>query len=346
MRTGSSNPRRDAPIMRELRDLPAPAKLNLFLRVTGRRNDGYHLLETVFELVDLADRIDLRLRDDDVIRLTAAPGDWAADDDLAVRAARLLARYARERAGGPGHAPAGAAGVAGVDITLRKHNPDGAGLGGGSSDAATVLLGLNRLWRLALPPDELRSLAVQLGADVPFFLYGRRAFARGIGEALTAVGHELSWYVAVVPPVRISTREVFARFGAASGPGIARRARLTERSKPSKITGSSRGRFVLDGENELESVVVSGWPVVAEALQRLRDAVDAEGADGRLARMSGSGASVFCPVPDETVARLVRQRLQRGVPGRVFAVRSLERHPLREDPFVTESGFATQRLQS
>jgi len=344
MRASGSDPRRSAPTagrLRELRDLPAPAKLNLFLRVTGRRADGYHLLETVFELVDLADRIDLRLRDDDVIRLTAPSGDWAADDDLAVRAARLLARHVRERAGASAPPPVG------VDITLRKYIPDGAGLGGGSSDAATVLLGLNRLWRLALPSDELQSLAVQLGADVPFFLYGRRAFACGIGEALTAVGHELSWYVVVVPPVRISTREVFARLGTASGPGIARPAGLTERSKPSKIPGSSRGRFVLNGENELESVVVSGWPVVAAALQRLRNAADAEGADGRLVRMSGSGACVFCPVPDETVAGRLRQRLQHDVvPGQVFAVRSLEHHPLREDPFVVESGFAAQRLQS
>lgn len=331
---------RNAPTRRELRNLPAPAKLNLFLRVTGRREDGYHLLETVFELVDLADRIDLRLRDDDMIRLTAPSGDWDADDDLTIRAARLLARHAHE------HAVAAKHRTTGVDITVRKQIPDGAGLGGGSSDAATVLLGLNHLWRLALPSDELHSLAVQLGADVPFFLYGRRAFARGIGEALTAVGHEPAWYVVVVPPVRISTREVFARLGIAPGLVVDQPARLTARDKPSKIGGSSRGRFVLDGENELESVVVSGWPVVADALQRLRTAIHAEGADGRLARMSGSGACVFCPVPGEAIARAVRQRLQQGTSDQVFMVRSLEHHPLREDPFVMEPGSVAQRPQS
>lgn len=340
MTDSGTGPRRAAPAVRELRDLPAPAKLNLFLRVTGRREDGYHLLETLFELVDLADRIDLRLRDDDTIRLTAPSGDWDADDDLTVRAARLLARTARERT------PGAVGPATGVDITLRKHIPDGAGLGGGSSDAATVLLGLNRLWRLALPPHELHALAVRLGADVPFFLFGRRAFARGIGEALTAVGHVPSWYVVVVPPVRISTREVFARLGAARGTAAGRPAGLTEHPKPSKIPGSSRGRSVLDGENELESVVVSGWPVVADALRQLRDAADAEGANGRLARMSGSGACVFCPMPDGTVAGLVRQRLQQAAPGQVFAVRSLGHHPLREDPFIMGSGSMMQRPQS
>lgn len=299
----------------ELRNLPAPAKLNLFLHVTGRRADGYHLLETVFELVDLFDRIDLRLRDDGEIRMTDAAGDWNADDDLTVRAARLLATHT-----GCTH---------GVEISLRKRIPVGGGLGGGSSDAATVLLGLNRLWRLGLSPERLQALALRLGADVPAFVFGRRAYAGGVGEELVAIDPSPSWYVIVAPPVQVPTALVF-------GSG-----ELTRNTKPLKIVGSSRGRSVYRGKNDLEPVVLATWPAVADALQALRGAADAAGAEGRLARMTGSGGCVFCPVADEPVAESIRQRLERRDTdtriGQVFIVRSLDRHPLRDGSFRSTS---------
>jgi len=299
----------------ELRNLPAPAKLNLFLHVTGRRADGYHLLETVFELVDLFDRIDLRLRDDGEIRMTDAAGDWNADDDLTVRAARLLATHT-----GCTH---------GVEISLRKRIPVGGGLGGGSSDAATVLLGLNRLWRLGLSPERLQALALRLGADVPAFVFGRRAYAGGVGEELVAIDPSPSWYVIVAPPVQVPTALVF-------GSG-----ELTRNTKPLKIVGSSRGRSVYRGKNDLEPVVLATWPAVADALQALRGAADAAGAEGRLARMTGSGGCVFCPVADEPVAASIRQRLERRDTdtriGQVFIVRSLDRHPLRDGSFRSMS---------
>jgi len=292
----------------ELRNLPAPAKLNLFLHVTGRRPDGYHLLETVFELVDLCDRVDLRRLDDGTIRLAEAPASWSADDDLAMRAARLLAAETGCRFG--------------VEIGLRKRVPVGGGLGGGSSDAATVLLGLNRLWRLALPRDRLQAIALRLGADVPAFVFGSRAFARGVGEELVAIDASPAWYVVAAPRVQVPTAQVFGC------------AKLTRNTKPIKIFGLSRGRFVHRGKNDLEPVVLAAWPQVAEALQALRVAADAAGADGHLARMTGSGACVFCPVADESVAESIRQRLGRLAIGQVYIVRSLERHPLRDWSFA------------
>ncbi|MCO5100806.1 MAG: 4-(cytidine 5'-diphospho)-2-C-methyl-D-erythritol kinase [Burkholderiaceae bacterium] len=319
----------------ELRNLPAPAKLNLFLHVTGRRSDGYHLLETVFEFVDLCDRVDLRRLDDGAIRLVDAPRDWSAQSDLAARAAHLLAAETGCRLG--------------VEIALRKHIPVGGGLGGGSSDAATTLLGLNRLWRLGLSRRRLQALALRLGADVPAFVFGRRAFARGIGEELTAidaaaschvdaaaschVDAAASWYVVVAAPVQVPTASVFGS------------AELTRDTKPIKIFGLSRGRLVLSGKNDLEPVVLAAWPPVAEALQALRAAADAAGAEGRLARMTGSGACVFCPVPDEPVADSIRQRLERLAIGQVFVVRSLDRHPLCDWSFAEARARRTTEVQ-
>jgi 4-diphosphocytidyl-2-C-methyl-D-erythritol kinase len=179
----------------ELLALPAPAKLNLFLHVTGRRDDGYHLLETVFELIDLADSIDLRLRmDAQILRTDPLPG-VDPESDLTVRAARLLAAESGCRFG--------------VEIGLTKRIPMGGGLGGGSSDAATVLLGLNRLWGLGWPRTRLAALGVRLGADVPVFVEGRTAYATGIGEALQAIDLPTRHYVVVAPPVNVPTGEIF-----------------------------------------------------------------------------------------------------------------------------------------
>ncbi|MCL4764237.1 MAG: 4-(cytidine 5'-diphospho)-2-C-methyl-D-erythritol kinase [Burkholderiales bacterium] len=294
--------------MEALRNLPAPAKLNLFLHVTGRRADGYHLLETVFEFVTLCDSVHLARRDDGaIVRHDPLPG-VAAEADLGVRAARLLAAETGCRLG--------------VEISIDKRIPLGGGLGGGSSDAATVLLGLNRLWGLGLERRRLMALGLRLGADVPAFVFGRRALARGVGERLRSLPAPPAWFVVVAPPAEVPTASVFAA------------PELTRNTKPLRISGLSRGRSVYRGKNDLEPVVCAAWPPVAEALAALRLAADQAGAHGRLARMTGSGACVFCPAPDESVAASIRQRVARQAVGSVFTVRSLDRHPLRDWSFA------------
>jgi 4-diphosphocytidyl-2-C-methyl-D-erythritol kinase len=286
---------------REFLDAPAPAKLNLFLHVTGRRSDGYHLLETVFQLIDLQDRLDFRVRDDGVIvRTNDLPG-IAADDDLAIRAARLL----RQASGC----------LMGADIAVRKSIPKGGGLGGGSSDAATTLMVLNRLWRIDWSNERLASLGLQLGADVPFFLFGRTALARGIGEVLEPIDTPAVTYVVVAPPVEVSTHVVFGA------------AELTRNSEPVKILGS-RDDWIWSCHNDLEAVVTGRFPGVLSALSALRDAARAAGLDPALARMSGSGACVFYPAPDRTLAESLAGDVRRCEIGAVHVCDGLARHPL------------------
>ena len=267
---------------------PAPAKLNLFLHVVGRRADGYHLLQSVFRLIDRADTVRLSLREDGrVVREGDLPG-VPEDRDLTVRAARLLQPYA----------PAGA----GVGIRLEKVLPMGGGLGGGSSDAATVLLALNRLWRIDLPRDTLQKLALQLGADVPVFVFGQTAFAEGVGEILHPVGAPPAWYVVLTPPVEVPTATIF------SAP------ELTRDTPPIKMAPFSAGR----GRNDLQPVVVARHPEVARHLDWLAQFGDA--------RMTGSGACVFASFETEGAARDVLRRLPGTMRG--FVARGLDRHPL------------------
>jgi len=267
---------------------PAPAKLNLTLLVTGRRADGYHLLQTVFRFIDFADELRIAVRRDGRIeRLTEIPG-VALDNDLTVRAARLLQQAAGTRLG--------------ADIALEKHLPIGGGLGGGSSDAATVLIALNRLWGLDWPRERLQTLALALGADVPVFIFGESALAGGVGEQLTALELPPAWYVVLVPPVGVATVRIF------QDPDLIRD------SIPLTIPPFS---FVA-GRNDLEAVVCRHYPDVAKHLAWLRQ----YGA----ARMSGSGACVFAEFGSEAEARAVAGRLpqtMRGVVGR-----GLDRHPL------------------
>ena len=301
-------------MIEELRNLPAPAKLNLFLHVTGRRHDGYHLLETVFDMVDLCDRLTLRVRNDGaLIRRDTLPG-VTPEQDLTVRAARLLAEETDCRLG--------------VDIAIDKRIPMGAGLGGGSSDAATMLLGLNRLWDLRLTRRQLMRLAVRLGADVPFFVFGRTAYATGIGEKLQALPLPPALHVIVVPPVPVSTAGVF------SAPG------LTRDTKPLTISGLSRESSARRGRNDLEPVVCAANPAVAAALSALGQAAKHVGLDAGSARMTGSGSCVFLPVPDESVAASIQQDLSRRRNGSaepigdVVVARSLARHPLSDWAFA------------
>jgi len=267
---------------------PAPAKLNLMLHVVGRRADGYHLLQTVFRLIDLADTLVYSPRDDSAIRLVAPIPGVPEDADLTVRAARLLQAETEC--------------TSGAAISVDKRIPVGGGLGGGSSDAATTLIALNELWGTGLRRADLARIGLALGADVPFFLFGRNALGEGVGEVLTALDLPPAWYVVIAPQVAVSTREIFA-----SG-------ELTRDTKPLKITAFFAGL----GRNDLEPVVRARFPEVARAIDWLASHGDA--------RMSGSGSSVFAAFEREDEARAVAAK----VPGewRAWAVRGLDRHPL------------------
>jgi 4-diphosphocytidyl-2-C-methyl-D-erythritol kinase len=271
---------------------PAPAKLNLFLHVVGRRDDGYHLLQTVFRLIDLCDTLEFGPRADGEVRLATPVPGVPEDEDLVVRAAHALRNAAGTAAGT----------TTGVTIRVEKRIPIGGGLGGGSSDAATTLIALNELWGARLPRSELARLALGLGADVPFFLLGRNAFAEGIGEVLTPLDLEPAWYVVITPEVAVSTREIFASNA------------LTRNTKPLKITAFFAGQ----GRNDLEAETCRRYPQVAQALRWLKVFGDA--------RMSGSGSSVFAAFGSEREARAVAAK----IPGawRGVAVRGLDRHPL------------------
>jgi 4-diphosphocytidyl-2-C-methyl-D-erythritol kinase len=274
--------------------LPAPAKINLFLHVTGRRADDYHLLETLLVPLDHGDRVTLSARDDaQVVRLRGAPG-VAADEDLAVRAAKLVQR---------------ACGIArGIGIAIDKRIPLGSGLGAGSSDAATVLLGLNRLWQLGLTRGALMALALELGADVPFFIFGEPAFARGIGEMLEAVSLPPTWFVVVTPPVQVATAAIFAA------------PELTRNSPSAKMPVFAEGY----GRNDLQAVAASRFPEIAASL----DALSREAAGAAPIAMSGSGACVFAAFSAEETALQALARVERS--GRSgFAARALNHHPLQ-----------------
>lgn len=276
-----------------LRDCPAPAKLNLFLHITGRRADGYHELQTVFQLIDWADTLHFRRRADGrIMHETPLPG-VPPESDLTVRAARLLQTHT-----GTGF---------GVDIAIEKRLPQGAGLGGGSSDAATTLLALNRLWRLDLPRAELARLGLQLGADVPFFVFGRNAFAEGLGERLQAVDLPQRYFLVVTPPVQVPTVEIF------NDP------RLTRNTKSITITDFlGHGNYDVFGRNDMQPVATEKYPEVAAVLEWFKPF--------GTARMTGSGASVFAAFGDRIQAQEAYSRLPEHWQGRICT--SLDRHPL------------------
>lgn len=279
-----------------LHNCPAPAKLNLFLHVTGRRADGYHLLQTVFQLIDVCDTLDFDVRTDGLItRRTGIPG-VAEDDDLTVRAARLLQSAARPMASGK---------LLGADIGITKRLPMGGGLGGGSSDAATTLIALNHLWQIGFSNTELMRLGVQLGADVPFFLFGSNAFAEGIGEALHEIVLPKRWFVVVEPGVSVPTAAIF------------RSVDLTRDTKPVRITDFSDASNGF-GKNDLQAVAVKLFPPIAEAIEWLGKFGDA--------RMTGSGACVFCSFESEHEADKVLEQLPQQWKG--WKAQALMQHPL------------------
>lgn len=272
---------------------PAPGKLNLMLRIVGRRADGYHLLQTVFQFIDLCDWLTFRVLDSGEVMLrTPLPG-VPPELDLTVRAARLLQEESGCRRG--------------VEIAIDKRLPMGGGLGGGSSDAATTLLALNRLWALGFSNERLQELGLRLGADVPVFVKGVSAWAEGVGEKLTPVDLPESWFVVLVPDCPVATAKVF---GAPN---------LTRNSPPITIQSFLSGNQV----NDCLAVVRKMYPPVRRALDDL--AMEAGGS-----RLTGTGASVFAGYPSESLARRTAEvlsarwdaRVARGVnlsPARLMA---------------------------
>lgn len=267
---------------------PAPAKLNLFLHVTGRRDDGYHLLQTVFQLLDWGDTIHLQVRKDGIVRRNDTLAGVVEDDDLVVRAARLLQQFTACRLG--------------ADIRTDKRIPMGGGLGGGSSDAATVLLALNALWGCGLAAPALAELGARLGADVPVFVHGRSAFAEGIGERLTPVDLPDRHFVVVDPGIGVPTAELFQA------------VELTRDSAPLTIAGFISGAST---QNAFEPVVRARYPKVAQALDWLGQWGDS--------RLSGTGSAVFVAV-DADRAQAIADQCPAGMSARV--VRGINRSPM------------------
>jgi len=267
---------------------PAPAKINRFLHIVGRREDGLHLLQTVFQFLDLGDRLCFAPREDGLITLTGHSPEVAPDDDLIVRAARLLQERSGVRRG--------------ADVRLEKRIPMGGGLGGGSSDAATTLRALSRLWGLGLTEDELAALGLELGADVPVFVRGFAAWAEGVGEVLTPIALDEPWFLVINPRCSVSTAAVFGH------------PKLTRNSPSITITGFRRGRV----RNDCEPVVRELYPSVAFALDWLDTHAEA--------RLTGTGGCLFAAFGEREAAEAVKAL----VPGQWESIvaRGLNRSPL------------------
>lgn len=291
----------------------APAKINLFLHITGRRADGYHLLQSVFQLIDLHDTIFLKVRDDGKINRITENSNVPEAQDLCVRAAKLLQAHSRCSQG--------------ADIGLIKQIPMGGGLGGGSSDAATVLIALNHLWKLGLSKTTLMELGLKLGADVPFFIFGKNAWVEGIGEKIQPIQLPASNFVIVTPKVHVSTAEIFSV------------EELTRNTFPTTMTafsemlnskqiGKEKQSLVFEHENEsfhndLEAVVCQKYPAVTACINWLNKFSQAH--------MSGSGASVFVEVENPTEANNIVKTMPKEIENtEIFcvAVLGLQQHPL------------------
>ncbi|MFM2485240.1 4-(cytidine 5'-diphospho)-2-C-methyl-D-erythritol kinase [Celerinatantimonas yamalensis] len=248
----------------------APAKLNLFLHINGRRDDGYHELQTLFQFIDLADELTILPTKEPQIELRAVLAGVNSEDNLIVRAAKLLQAHGQTKQG--------------AIIELNKRLPMGAGIGGGSSDAATTLVVLNRLWQLHLTTTELATLGCALGADVPIFTHGHAAFAEGIGEQFTPAEPECCWYVLLTPPVSVSTARIFA------SPDLPRN---TPKFAPAQYNFKKT-------RNDCQTIVTQHYPEVAQALDWLVEYAPA--------RMTGTGSCVFAPFTTERQARTVAMR--------------------------------------
>jgi 4-diphosphocytidyl-2-C-methyl-D-erythritol kinase len=278
---------------------PAPAKLNLFLHITGRRDDGYHLLQTVFQFIQLQDEIDFKVLSEDVVTRSSEMAGVDAEDDLVVRAARML----KEKTGCQ----------LGVDINVRKNIPDGGGLGGGSSDAATTLVALNELWKTELSVAELASIGLTLGADVPVFIHAQATWAEGVGEDFTPIEPEESWYLVIHPGCSVATKTIFNK------------ADLTRNTPAITIRDFLEG----GGRNDCEFVVRNHYKEVADALDWLSQFAPA--------KLTGTGACLFAAFSDEHKANAVKEQLPEMWQG--YVVKGMNKSPLLER-LVTERNKA------
>jgi len=268
--------------------LPAPAKINLFLHITGRRADGYHNLQTLFQLLNYGDQLDFAINHDGEIHLSPSISGMPTEENLVYRAARTLQQYSGC--------------TLGADIYLHKHLPMGGGLGGGSSDAATTLLGLNTLWQLELPHEVLLEMASQLGADVPVFVLGHTAWAEGIGDQLTPVEIPSYWYLILIPNIQVSTTEVFAHQG------------LTRNTHPIKI----RAFLEQGSQNDCQTVVEALYPEVKRARQWLAQFAET--------RLTGTGACLFARFASEADAKSVLEQMP--APWQGFTAKGINTSPL------------------
>ncbi len=276
--------------------LPAPAKLNLFIHITGRRGDGYHLLQTVFQFIDYADEIELSVREDGVIHRSKGLEDIPEASDLCIRAAKLL-QVATQT-------------TLGVNLAINKKLPIGGGIGGGSSDAATVLQGLNTLWNCGLSDNELAALGLQLGADVPVFIRGYAAWAEGVGEQLTPVELDENWFLVIHPKVFVSTAEIFIDKS------------LTRDCEPLKIARFLKGNTFENVSNVFEPVVRNKYPEIAEALDWLSNFSPL-----KASRLTGTGSCLFAPFNSEADAKQVLDQLPKKWHG--FVAKGLNKSPLK-----------------
>ena len=256
----------------DLISLPAPAKINLFLHITGRRADGYHQLQTLFQLLDYGDQLDFQQRDDATITLSPTHPAIAEKDNLVYRAAKALQQQAQRQ--NPAH-------HYGADIHLTKRLPLGGGLGGGSSDAATTLIGLNQLWQLDFSREQLAAIGLKLGADVPVFIHGRTAWAEGIGEILSPVDMAECWYLVLAPDVEVSTATIFSH------------QQLTRDARAITI----RAFLEQGGRNACQAIAEKLYPEVKTARKWLEQYANV--------RMTGTGACIFASFEDEAQARQV-----------------------------------------
>ncbi|WP_339339429.1 4-(cytidine 5'-diphospho)-2-C-methyl-D-erythritol kinase [uncultured Oceanicoccus sp.] len=264
--------------------LLSPAKLNLMLHITGQRDDGYHQLQTLFQLLDYGDTLHYQTRDDNQLHLSPAIAGIASEDNLIIRAARLLQQQSTGS-------------TLGADIQLEKTLPMGGGLGGGSSNAATTLLALNQLWQLDLSIDQLADLGLQLGADVPVFVRGHSAFAEGVGERLQAIDIAESWYLVAKPDCEVSTAEIFSH------------KQLTRNTSPITIAAVLKQ----GGHNDCEAVVRQCYPAVDRALNWLNSL--SQTATNNPARLTGTGACVFAQYPDRKSAEQILHQLPKELQG-------------------------------
>ena len=272
--------------------LPAPAKLNLFLHITGRRADGYHNLQTVFQLLNYSDQITLQSNNDGKIRRLKGLDNVPQEVDLCLRAAKLLQEETQSSLG--------------VDISIEKNLPMGGGIGGGSSDAATVLLGLNKLWACQLSIKELAVLGLKLGADVPVFVYGYSAWAEGVGEQITPINLPEKWFLVVYPEISVSTAEIFSDQA------------LTRDCEPIKIARFLKGNGFSQFSNVFEPVVRKQYPPIAEALDWLSQFSNA--------RLKGTGSCLFASFGCQDEAKQVLGKLPEKWQG--FVAKGVNQSPL------------------